>query len=64
MRSENSLILWHMRCKEYFPAGFGSESQTLPRRKPFFLPSDPPAQRARDMADCESRPNPVPTLLL
>ena len=25
--------------------GFGSESQIPTRRKPFFLPSDPPAQR-------------------
>src|SRR5438105_395345 len=56
---------WHAHCLYIAAQGslVASPKGFLEKAQAFFLPSDPPAQGARGMADCESRPHPVPPLL-
>jgi hypothetical protein len=54
---------WHNRCDTLARQGLVASPKYL-LGESLYLPSDPPAQKARGVADRESRLDPVPSLLL
>jgi hypothetical protein len=64
--TENGLLTqedWHNRCDIVARQGLVASPKYL-LGESLYLPSDPPAQKARGVADRESRLDPVPSLLL